>query len=99
MKACVNPECIACQKRKAHKEVESYCSICGHALAYVCKDCFTQLPDGEEKYCVRCKAKREDRADHRKKAIGAVGAGAAAVAAFVATNGKKALEIVKMIKP
>ncbi len=99
LKVCINQECPACRNRTAHKEAEAYCSLCGQPLAYVCKDCSTRLPNGDEKYCVRCKAKHEDKADRRRKVVGGVGAGVAAVAAFVGTNSKKALEIIKMIKP
>lgn len=99
LKVCINQECPACRKKIAHKEAEAYCSLCGQPLAYICKDCSTQLPNGDEKYCVRCKANHEDKADRRRKIVGGAGAGIAATAAFVATNSKKVLEIVKIIKP
>lgn len=97
MKSCVNGNCPACQKKTSHKEIESFCSLCGNPLAYVCKDCFTQLSNGDEKYCVRCRAKHDDQSAAIKKRIGTIGSGALAVAGLSIKYGKKAIETIKTI--
>ena len=61
----------------------------------MCKDCYTQLPDDTEKYCVRCLAKHEDRRDKTKKVLAGVGGGALAVGSAILTIGKKALDTTK----
>ena len=94
IKGCVNAACSAHKKKTVYKDAESFCSICGSPLEYVCKNCFTQLPDGKEKYCVRCKAERDDKTEHRKKALVAIGTGALTVVTVVATKGKKVFEFV-----
>lgn len=94
IKGCGNESCEAHKKKINYKESDAFCSKCGSPLVYVCKDCYTQLPDDTEKYCVRCLAKHEDRKDKAKK----VGGGALAVGGIILTFGKKALDIAKKIK-
>ena len=94
-KACINDNCSACQKKTAYKDTDTFCSICGHPLAYVCKGCNTQLPNGDEKYCVRCKAEREDKADDIKQKLKWVGGAALAIIPAGLKYGKKALDVAK----
>lgn len=94
IKGCGNESCEAQKKKITYKESETFCSKCGSPLIYVCKDCYTQLPNDTEKYCVRCLAKHEDRKDKAKK----FAAGALAVGGVILTYGKKALDIAKKIK-
>jgi len=98
IKGCANEACEAHKKKITYKEAESYCSKCGQELIYVCNDCYTQLPDDTEKYCVRCHAKHEDRKAKTKKIAEGIGGGAAAIGFAVLTSGKKLLEIAKNIK-
>lgn len=98
IKGCGNEACEANKKKITYKETESFCSKCGSPLVYVCKDCYTQLPDDTEKYCVRCLAKHDDRKDKAKKVIAGVGSGAAAIGLAVLAGGKKALELAKNLK-
>lgn len=97
-KGCGTESCEAHKKKVTDKESEIFCSKCGSPLVYVCKDCYTQLPDGTEKYCVRCLAKHEDRKAKVKKVAAGVGGGALAVGSVVLTVGKKALDVTKNIK-
>lgn len=98
IKGCSNESCQARQKRITYKESEAFCSRCGTPLIHVCKECYTQLPDGGEKYCVRCRAKHEDGKDKRNKIVVAAGSAILAVGTFALTNGKKAVSFVKNLK-
>ncbi|MPM37614.1 hypothetical protein SDC9_84232 [bioreactor metagenome] len=93
IKGCVNASCEAHNKKITYKESETFCSRCGNPLFYVCKDCYTQLPDDSEKYCIRCLAKHEDSKDKVKKIAASVGSGVVAVGVGVLTVGKKALKL------
>lgn len=97
-KGCCNESCEAHKKKLIYKETEAFCSKCGRPLVYVCKDCYTQLPADTDKYCVRCFAKYEDRKDKFKKVGAGVGGGALAVGGVMFKYGKKALDLVKIIK-
>jgi hypothetical protein len=94
IKGCGNEACETHKKKITCKESEAFCSKCGSPLVYVCKDCYTQLPDDTEKYCVRCLAKHEDRKDKAKKVVGS----ALAVVGVTFTLGKKALDFAKKTK-
>lgn len=98
IKGCGNESCEAHKKKIIYKEAETFCSRCGNPLVYVCKDCYTQLPDDVEKYCVRCLAKHEDRKEKAKKVAAGVGGGALAIGGVILTVGKKALDVAKNIK-
>lgn len=98
IKGCGDESCKAHKKKTTYKGSEAFCSKCGHSLVYVCSDCYTQLPDDTEKYCVRCYAKHEDRKVRAKKVVAGVGYGALAVGGFMLTFGKKAFDISKKIK-
>lgn len=95
IKGCGNESCEAHKKKLTYKESEAFCSKCGNPLVYVCKDCYTQLPDTSDKYCVRCLAKHEDSKDKVKKVV--VG-GALAVGGVMFKYGKKALDVAIKIK-
>lgn len=98
IKGCGNESCEAHKKKITYKESEAFCSKCGSPLVYVCKDCYTQLPDDTKKYCVRCLAKHEDRKNKAKKVAARVGGGALTVGGVILANGKKALVVAKKIK-
>lgn len=61
VKGCINKECIASQEKTIYKDEYDYCIKCGNKLYYVCKKCYTKLPDDWEKYCVRCIAEKKDK--------------------------------------
>ena len=89
--------CVRLIRRNSFfKESEAFCSNCGSPLVFVCKDCYTQLPDDIEKYCVRCRAKHGDRKDKTKKILTGVGAGVGGIGGsfLVAKFGKKVLDVV-----
>jgi hypothetical protein len=98
IKGCANESCEAHKKKITYKESEAFCSKCGGPLVYVCKSCYTQLPDDALKYCVRCLAKRKDRKDKTMNVITKVGSSALVVGGGILTYGKKALDIAKKIK-
>ena len=98
IKGCGNESCAAHKKKTTYKETETYCSKCGKSLVFVCKDCYTQLPDDDEKYCVRCNAKHEDRKEEAKKVVAGVGVGALAVGGIILKFGTKTFEIVSKLK-
>lgn len=93
-KGCINPSCKA-YKKKDSKKNDNYCKECGEPLQFVCADCWTQLDDDSEKYCILCKNKRKDKADKRidaaKATVKKVGDGAAAAVSvvMVAKNAKQ----------
>ena len=98
IKGCGNESCEAHKKKITYKESEVFCSKSGSMLIYVCKDCYTQLSDDAEKYCVRCLAKHEDRKDKVKKVAVGVGEGALVVGGVILTYGKKVLDVAKKIR-
>ena len=71
-KGCVNQNCISYKKRH-YKDDDEYCTTCGEKLYYVCADCWKQFEDNKERYCITCKAIRDDKKDQRiDKTKGAV---------------------------
>ena len=97
-KGCGNELCESHKKKITYKNSEAFCSKCGSPLVYICKECYTQLPDDTDKYCVRCLAKHEDRKDKAIKVAAKVGGGALAVGGVILTYSKKALDLAKNIK-
>lgn len=100
IKGCANESCTAQKKKIKYNESETFCSKCGSLLIYVCKDCYKPLPKDTEKYCVRCRAKHEDKKDkNRKVGVGVFGIGTSALAIYgvIRTYGKKAFDVVKII--
>jgi len=95
IKGCGNGPCEANKKKITYKETETFCSRCGRPLVYVCRECYTQLPDNTEKYCVRCHAKREDRKDKAKKAGVGIGGGALAVGGVLISFVKNVPAVIK----
>lgn len=98
IKGCGNDSCEAYKKKVTYKEAEALCSECGSSLAYVCKDCYTQLSDDSEKYCARCLAKHKDRKVKNKKVAARVGGGALLFGSVMFKYGKKAFDVVKKFK-
>lgn len=98
IKGCGNESCEAHKKKITYKDSETFCSKCGDSLVYICKDCYTQLSDDTENYCVRCLAKHEDRKDKAKKVAAGVGTGALAVGGVMFKYGKKAFDVAKKFK-
>jgi predicted amidophosphoribosyltransferase len=94
-KGCGNEACEAHKKKITYKETDGFCSKCGDPLVYVCKDCYTQLPDDTEKYCVRCLAAHEDKTDKARKVAAG---GVLAVGGVMLKFGKNVLDVVKMVK-
>lgn len=97
VKGCVNETCVANQKKITYKEADDYCSKCGSKLHYVCKECYTQLPDDSEKYCVRCLAEKQDRKDKTKNHALKIAGGAVGAAGVVVASIGKGKEIIKVI--
>lgn len=90
-KGCVNENCESRRKKTYYKDSDRYCPKCGQELHYVCADCWTQLDDNRNRYCLICEGNRKDKKDQRVEKIkdgagivvgvaGAVGAAAVAVA-------------------
>ena len=98
IKGCGNESCVAHKKKITYKELEAFCSKCGSPLVYVCKDCYTQLPDDTEKYCLRCNAMHKDTKDKAMKILAGISSGALVVGGAILTHGKKVLNVVKIFK-
>lgn len=98
VKGCINEACISNQKKITFKEVENYCSKCGDKLFYVCRECYTQLPDDADKYCERCIAKKQDRKDHAKENALKIGAAIAPLGIAVIGKGEKILKVIAKFK-
>jgi len=90
VKGCLNKNCLTNKKKITYKEGDDYCSKCGEKLSYVCKKCYTQLPDKLEKYCVRCLAEKEDIKNKRLK----IGGGVLAVGGTILGVGKTVIKAV-----
>ena len=97
IKGCGNESCEAHEKKLKYKESEAYCSKCGSPLVYVCKDCYTQLRAEDDKYCVRCLAKRKDKFWKISKDTAKVGGGTLGVGSVI-YGVIKAIDWVKKIK-
>lgn len=67
-KGCVNQDCIAFTK-KHYKDEDEYCTRCGEKLRYVCADCWKALESNKVRYCIPCKALRDDKKDQRTEKI------------------------------
>lgn len=97
-KGCVNPEC-AVYKKKHYKNEDDYCTKCGEKLYYVCADCWKQLDTNKEKYCITCKAIRDDKKDQRaektKETVKKVGATFAATGPIIVAAAKNVQQIEK----
>ncbi|MBW7571627.1 hypothetical protein [Caproiciproducens faecalis] len=95
VKGCINENCIARQKKTCYKKTDEFCSKCGNKLSYVCADCFKQLPDDSQKYCITCAAKRKDTKDTVKNAVGKIGGGVFAVGGIVLSAGKVVADVIR----
>lgn len=98
VKGCINEACIANQKKITFKEVDDYCSKCGNMLFYVCRECYTQLPDDAAKYCESCTAKKQDRNDHTKKNALKIGGAVAGIGIAIINNGEKVVKVIAKFK-
>lgn len=102
IKGCINKDCKS-YKKTPYKDTDNFCSKCGSPLYYVCKDCWMELPDNTQKYCVRCDSIRKDKNDELVKTISEEILKGAKVAAAFVTEGskvvsKKTKEIIKDVK-
>jgi hypothetical protein len=91
VKGCINPKCVANQKRIAYKKADNSCAKCGNKLYYVCRKCYTQLPDDSKKYCVRCLAGKKDRKDSIKDNVLKIGGVLATFAVIAVGPGKNVI--------
>ena len=90
VKGCLNQECSDYKKKVKYKEKDSFCKSCGRRLSYVCKKCYTQIPqESIGRLCVRCEAGRQDLKDKVIKWGKSAGAAAAGIVAIIFYNGKK----------
>lgn len=91
IKGCMNPECIANQKKRNFRSNNNFCPICGQELVFVCKDCRMKLADNTRRYCVRCENKhKDDREQLGKVVIEKIGEEAKAVGVLAVNAGSKA---------
>lgn len=95
VKGCLSENCIARKKRIHYKKTDEFCSKCGNKLSYVCADCFKQLPDDSQKYCITCAANRKDKKDTAKSAVGKIGGGVLAVGGIVLSAGKIVADVIR----
>ncbi len=75
VKGCINKKCKANKNMVKYKENEETCPECGLELSLVCKSkkCHTVLGETDGKYCMRCKAIKDDKKDKLKQSAGEVG--------------------------
>ena len=73
-KGCTNTDCIE-YKKTHYKKDDQYCPKCGKPLSFVCAECWKPLEDGSEKYCISCKAKKEQKRAEQRDAVKKVGLG------------------------
>lgn len=101
-KGCINEKCESRIKKIHYKDSDRFCSKCGNELQYVCSDCWTQLEDNKNRYCIICENKRKDLNEQRiekvKKGAGAVTAVAASVGAAAAAVAKNVKNVDKAVK-
>lgn len=97
-RGCVNKECSDCLNRVHYKKDDVYCTKCGEKLHYVCDDCWTQLEDNNEKYCILCKNKRQDKKDEQKEKIKKVGVVAVGVIGSIGAVAKKAVKDIDAVE-
>lgn len=105
-KGCVNRECKAYKKRIHFKDSYEYCPHCSQEIEYVCADCWKVLEQNNNRLCIACKAKQEQKRANQIDQIKQVGpavVGAAGTAwkykDKIVDAGKKAAEVaVKVVK-
>ena len=75
-KGCPNSECERNKRHYLYKATDSYCTICGTQLVYVCPKCYRKLDDQGPKHiiCSSCEAEREDRKNDFSKRMQGIGA-------------------------
>lgn len=95
VKGCINEKCIARKKKIHYKKTDEFCSKCGNKLFYVCADCFKQLPDDSQKYCITCAATRKDKKDAAKNGAKKIGGGVLAVGGIVLSAGKIVVDVIR----
>lgn len=95
VRGCVNGNCVARKNRIHYKSTDDYCPKCGRPLSFVCRDCFKQMPDDTQQYCVECAAKHKDRQDHFKEGAEKFGTVLLAAAGSVAVGVKMLLKGIK----
>lgn len=98
VKGCINEKCVANKKKITYKEADQYCSKCGNKLFYVCMKCYTQLPDNSDKYCVRCRAEKQDQKDNAKKNALKIGGVVGTVGIAAAGTGVKVFKAIRNVK-
>ena len=100
-KGCINSSCSVYKKIR-YKKNDNFCTKCGGPLQFVCADCWTQLDDDSEKYCVFCKNKRRDEADKciegAKDVAKKIGGGVAATVGVVVMAAKNAKQLQGAVK-
>ena len=74
-KGCPNSECERNKRQYLYKATDSYCTICGTQLVYVCPKCYRKLDDQGPKHviCSSCEAEREDRKNNFSKWTQSIG--------------------------
>lgn len=84
-RGCINDSCVSNRKKTIYKKEEAFCPHCGHPVVPVCRKCFKQLEEGTDKYCIRCRAEKDDKDYRQRKAAAnaAKGLGVAALAVAV----------------
>lgn len=91
-KGCPDEACEAHVRKIKYKSSDQFCSKCGSELVYVCKGCYTILPNASNKFCTRCISKTEDRKDKFMGAANKIGGGMATFGVAAAALGKIVLD-------
>lgn len=93
-RGCVNQNCVAYKKIR-FKDGDDYCTKCGEKLQYVCADCWKQLENNKERYCIVCKALRDDKSEQRIEKAKAAGKAFVAVGPAMVAAAKNVKQIEK----
>ena len=99
IKGCPNEECANHIKKTRFKADQEVCSDCGTELVFVCRKCFCEIQDINEKHtvCRHCLEKSIQKKEERKEAIKGVAKKAAAGAgvAVVGVGGEIANRVLQ----
>ncbi len=70
-KGCPNPDCRLHVKQVKQTSDFNYCPNCGTKTIYVCRRCFCQLPDTEERrsLCEQCETELEQKRQERNENV------------------------------
>lgn len=82
-KGCTNSNCRA-YKKIHYKKEDQFCVKCGQPLSFVCAECWKPMEEDRERYCISCRALKEQNREKAIENAKKVGMGAITVMSIVA---------------